>query len=425
MYASWSIGANSASRSQSRNSSSQIMSHYSRMVCLLAVAVGFAPLWGCGSKPAAIPPEPPKVTVQAPEARELTDYAEYNGRIEANQSVDVRARVRGHIQKIHFTDGQIVAVGDLLFELDPRPFQSDIDRAKEQVKIFKAQQVAAVKEEARLRELLGKGGASVAQVEKAEADAQSLSAQIAGAEEEVNRRELELSYSKITAEIAGRVSRAMLQEGNLVNAGGSDPLLTTIVATDPVRVSFSIDERRLSQFAKNMGAEGKNPTEMFSKLKEFQAPFTFALDGETEFAHPGKLRFGDNKIDPTTGTWPVYGIADNKAGKYTPGARVRVRFPLGKPYAALLVPETAILADQNKRYVLIAGEGNVVQRRNVTLGMLTDDGMREIEADGSTAAGETPAKWMILVDNLQRARLNYPIDPQKPATAPVAAVPSS
>ncbi len=392
---------------------------------ILALAVLFAPLWGCGSEPAAIPPEPPKVTVQTPEARELTDYAEYNGRIEADQTVDVRARVRGHIQKIHFTDGQLVAAGDVLFELDPRPFQSDIDRTKEQVKIYKAQQVAAVKEEARLRELLGKGGASLAQVEKAEADGQSLSAQIAGAEEEVSRRELELSYAKVTAEIAGRVSRAMLQEGNLVNAGGSDPLLTTIVATDPVRVYFSIDERRVSQFAKNMGAAGKNPTEMFAKLKDQELPFSFALDGETEFSHTGKLRFGDNRIDPTTGTWPVYGVADNKSGKYTPGARVRVRVPLGKPYPALLVPETAILSDQSKRYVLVAAEGNVVQRRNVTLGMLTDDGMRVIEADGTAASGDTPAKWTVLVDNLQRARLNYPIDPQKPATAPVAAVPSS
>lgn len=384
-------------------------------------------LGGCGSEPTVAPPVPPKATVQTPVARELSDYAEYNGWIDANQTVEVRARVRGHIQKIHFTDGQLVDQGDLLFELDPRPFQSDIDRANEQVKIFKAQQVAAAKDAVRLRELLGKGGASVAQVEKAEADALSLEAQIAGAEEEVRRKELELSYAKIAAEISGKVSRAMLQEGNLVNAGGSDPLLTTIVSVDPVRVYFSIDERVLLQFGKNMGAEGKNLTEMMARLKDAEAPFTFALDGETEFTHQGKLRFGDNRIDPATGTLQVYGLVDNKDGKLLVGARVRVRVPVGKPYPALLVPETAILADQDKRYVLVADGENVVRRQNVVLGRLTDDGMRAIKPETAGASAATPENWLVLVDNLQRARPNYPIEPQKPAagtSAPANASPA-
>lgn len=372
---------------------------------------------GCGSEPPPAPPAAPKATVQTPLARELTDFAEYNGWIDADKTIEVRARVRGHIHKIHFANGQIVSAGDVLFELDPRPFQSDIDRAQEQVKIYKAQQVAAVKEEARLRELLGKGGASLAQVEKAEADALSLDAQIAGAEEEVRRRELELSYSKITADIAGRVSRAMLSEGNLVNAGGSDPLLTTIVSVDPVRVYFSVDERILLQFGKNMGAEGKNLTQMMAQLKDAESPFSFALDGETEFTHRGMLRFSDNRIDPATGTLQVYGAVDNKAGKLLVGARVRVRLPVGKPYPALLVPETAILADQDKRYVLVADAENVVRRRNVALGMLTDDGMRRIIPEASGEAADSPANWRVLVDNLQRARLNYPIEPQQPASA--------
>ena len=374
-------------------------------------------LVGCGSEPTVAPPSAPKVTVQPPMPRELTDFAEYNGWIVADKMVDVRSRVRGHIHKVHFANGQLVNAGELLFELDPRPFQSDIDRAKEQVKIFSAQQVAAVKEEARLRELLGKGGASQAQVEKAEADALSLGAQIAAAEEEVRRRELELSYSKITADIAGRVSQAELTEGNLVNAGGSDPLLTTIVSVDPVRVYFNIDERILLQFGKNMGAEGKNLTQMMAQLKDAKATFKFAMDGESDFTHEGTLRFGDNRIDPATGTLQVYGTVDNKDGKLVVGSRVRVRVTVGKPYAALLVPETAILADQDKRYVLVADAENVVRRRNVTLGMLTDDGMRRIIPEASGDAADSPAAWRVLVDNLQRARLNYPIDPQQPASA--------
>lgn len=394
-----------------------------RLCWSLAFVVALLPLCGCGETPAAATPAAPKVTIQPPTARELTEFAEYNGWIDASKTVEIRARVRGHIQKVNFTDGQIVTADTVLFELDPRPFQSDIERAGEQLKIFKAQHVAAEKDAVRLRELLGKGGASQAQVEKSEADAQSLAAQISGAEEEIRRRELELSYSKITAEIDGRVGRAMLQEGNLVNAGGSDPLLTTVVATNPVRVYFNVDERILLQYARNMGAEGKNPTEMMAKLKDVESPFTFSLDGETDFSHQGTLRFGDNRIDPTTGTLQIYGDVDNKGGKLLPGGRVRARVPVGKAYHALLVPETAILADQDKRYVLIADKDNVVRRRNVVLGRLTDDGLRAIRPEGGVDEKDPPAAWNVLVDNLQRARLNYPIDPQKLAVA--ASAPST
>jgi RND family efflux transporter MFP subunit len=394
-----------------------------RFLWSIALVASLLPLSGCGETPAAIAPTPPRVTVQSPEARQLTKYVEYNGWIDSEKTVDIRARVRGHIQKISFTDGQIVSAGDVLFELDPRPFLSDIERANEQLKIFQAQHVAAEKDAVRLRELLGKGGASQAQVEKAEADTLSLAAQISGAEEEVRRRELELSYSKVTAEIDGKVGRAMLQEGNLVNAGGSDPVLTTVVAINPVRVYFSVDERILLQYARNMGAEGKNPTEMMAHLKDVESPFTFALDGEKDFSHRGVLRFGDNRIDPTTGTLQIYGAVDNSEGKLLPGARVRVRVPVGKPYASLLVPETAILSDQTERYVLIADKDDNVRRRDVELGELTDDGMREIRVKAADSQ-DTPDKWSVLVDNLQRARLNYPIEPQKPATATPTAAPA-
>jgi RND family efflux transporter MFP subunit len=386
-----------------------------RVVRLWVVVSGLPVLaTGCNQQPSAVTLPPPKITVQSPESRPLTDFAEYNGWIDADRVVEVRSRVRGHIQKVHFTDGQIVEAGDLLFELDPRPFQAEIDRAQEQVRIHAALREAAIKEEARLRELLAKGGASQSQVDKAEADAKSLAAQIASAQEEVRRRALDLEYSQIKAEIGGRVGRATLQEGNLVNAGGSDPLLTTVVSVDRVRVYFNIDERILMRFAKNMRAAGKNPTELMARLKDARSPFTFALDGEKEFAHKGTLRFGDNRIDPATGTLQVYGTAANQDGKLIPGSRVRVRLPVGEPYPALLVPETAILADQDKRYILVADAENVVRRKNVVLGRLTDDGMRAIQPE-STHPADPPEKWAVLVDNLQRARLNYPIEPQRPA----------
>jgi RND family efflux transporter MFP subunit len=376
---------------------------------LLTVAVP-----GCKEPPLAVAPEPPKVTVVNPEARELSDHEEFNGWIAADQLVEVRARVKGHIKKIHFTNGQYVKKGDLLFELDPRPFQAEIGKASDSLKVYQAQKVAADKEEARLRLLQTKGGASVQQVEKAEADALALAAQIGAAQNQVTTAKLDLEYSRITADIDGRVSKSELSEGNLVNAGGSDPLLTTIVAVDPVRLYFNVDERSLQRYAKSVGAAGGNLTDLLANMKDRQSTFAFALDGETGFNHEGTLRFGDNRVDPSTGTMQVYGLVPNGNGMFVPGSRVRVRLTIGQPYTAMLVPDTAILADQDKRYVLIVDGEKNVRRRNVTLGAITDDGLRAIQPADKLADGETIAQWQVIVDNLQRARLNYPVEAHKP-----------
>jgi RND family efflux transporter MFP subunit len=376
--------------------------------------------FGCEQPPAAIAPEAPKVTVMHPEKRELSDHEEFNGWMAADKSVEVRARVKGHIKKIHFTDGMYVKKGDLLFELDPRPFKAEIDRSNDNLKIYEAQKVAADKEETRLRLLQTKGGASVQQVEKAEADALALAAQISATKNEIITKELDLEYSRITADIAGRVSKAEMGEGNLVNAGGSDPLLTTIVSVDPIQVNFNVDERSMQRYAKSVGAQGENLSDLLANMKDRKSKFTFALDGETGFEHEGELRFGDNRVDTATGTIQVYGIVPNPNGMFVPGSRVRVRLTIGKPYAATLVPDTAILSDQDKRYVLIVDEKNTVRRRDVTLGAITDDGMRAILPAARLAAGESVADWEVIVDNLQRARLNYPVDAEMPGAAVAA-----
>lgn len=391
------------------------------------LAVGTRPLLtalliltaGCSEPSVVVAPEAPKVTVLRPEERQLSDHEEFNGWMAADKIVEVRARVRGHIQKVNFTDGQYVKKGDLLFELDPRPFQAEIDRSNNNLKIYEAQKVAADKEEARLRLLQTKGGASVQQVEKAEADALALAAQISASKNEIVTKELDLEYSRITADINGRVSKSELSEGNLVNAGGSDPLLTTIVSVDPVRVYFNVDERSMQRYAKSAGTEGGSLTDLLANMKDREASFVFALDGETEFVHEGTLRFGDNRVDSSTGTMQVYGIVDNKHGMFVPGSRVRVRLTIGKPYTAMLVPDTAILADQDKRYVLIVDGEKIVRRRNVALGAITDEGLRAIQPADKLADGENVADWQVIVDNLQRARLNYPVEAEMP-TAVVA-----
>ena len=374
---------------------------------------------GCKEAPAAVAPQAPIVSVMHPEQRELSDHEEFNGWMAADKSVEVRARVRGHINKVNFTDGQYVKKGDLLFELDPRPFQAEIGKAQDKIRIYEAQKVAADKDVERYRELVPQRAASMKDLDKAVATAGSLGAEIAASQNEVDRVKLDLEYSRITADIDGRVSKAELTEGNLVNAGGSDPLLTTIVSVTPIRIHFNVDERSLQRYSKGIGAGGGSLVDMLAKLKEKKPKFSFALDGETGFTHEGELSFGDNRVDPSTGTIPVYGIVPNDKGTFVPGSRVRVRLTIGKPYKASLVPDTAILSDQDKRFVLIVDDKKTVRRRNVTLGAITDDGMRAIVPADKLAEGEDPAKWEVIVDNLQRARLNYPVEISTPSSSVV------
>ncbi|HQZ68482.1 MAG TPA: efflux RND transporter periplasmic adaptor subunit, partial [Planctomycetaceae bacterium] len=373
---------------------------------------------GCGgtvAEPKA--PAAPKVTVGHPVQRELVDEEDFSGWLEASATVEVRARVRGHIQKIHFKDGDIVESEQLLFELDPRPFQISIDQATAQSKAYEAQKNAAEKDVARYTELVKTGGASQQQLEKAQADADSYDAQINAMKEQVRQFELDLEFSRVTAPIAGRISRAMLTEGNLVNAGGSDPLLTTIAAITPINVYFSVDERTLQRtMRKRAEKEPEKESATPKPLRERQMPFRFGLDSDTGYPNEGTLDFADNKVDSQTGTIQVRGVVDNTQGKFVPGSRVKVRVPVSEPYTAVIAADTAILSDQDKRYVLAVDEKNVVTRRDITPGKLLDDGMRVILPAAGESQGLTPADRIIVL-GLQRARINYPVEPLEEAVA--------
>lgn len=369
--------------------------------------LSFSVITGCGTGAAPVQPPVPKVTVQHPEVRELVDYDEYNGWTDSSAIVEIRARVRGHIDKVHFTDGQIVNEGDLLFELDPRPFEAELDRAKEQVGIYEAQLEVAINEEGRQTELYKKTAATKRDVEEAIAKRKSYEAQTSAAREEVRRREIELSYSKITAPITGKISRALLTAGNLVNAGGSDPMLTTIVALNPIHVYFSVDERALLEYRKRRGA---NKPDELKPLEAAQIPFEFGLEIDKGYPHQGVLDFANNRIDSSTGTIELRGEADNTSGEFLPGGRVRVRVPISDPYKATLVPDTAILTDQDKKYVLTLNENKSVVRRDIALGKLLEDGMRVVLPGGEKSPGLSPDDWVIVL-GLQRARVGYPVEP--------------
>jgi multidrug efflux system membrane fusion protein len=348
----------------------------------------------------------------------MVEYDNYNGWIDAAQTVEVRARVRGHIHKVHFTDGQFVKKGDLLFELDPRPFQADVDREKDHKGIYQAQFVAAQKDEARLKELLGRGGASQSQVDKAEADALSLQAQMKAADQEILRKSLDLEYSRNTAPIDGRCGRAMLTEGNLVNAGGSDPILTTIVSVDPTYLYFNVDERALQRYRNVRNLESKDAgQDQPRSLKESQIKVQFGLETDQGYPREGTVDFADNQVEKTTGTIVVRASVPNPVNELIAGSRVRVRVSIGKERLVTLVPDTAILSDQDKKYVLTLDEKNVVQRVDIGTGRLLDNGLRVVNSAPAPARGLTANEW-IIVQGLQAARINYPVDPVKPTTQP-------
>ena len=219
-----------------------------------------------------------------------------------------------------------------------------------------------------------------------------------------NGIELDLKYCEDHAPIwPAKSARPTLTEGNLVNAGGSDPLLTTIVAIDPIYVDFNVDERAMQRYQEiDAGRQDKDKQQ---SLREQKIPFSFGLDTEKGFPHEGHLVFADNKYAEGTGTILVRGEAKNPDGRLIPGSRVRVRVPVSDKYEATLVPDTAVNTDQNQKYLLVVGEDNIVKRQNVRLGRLLDDGMRVI------LKPKLKADEWIIVEGMERARLNYPVEP--------------
>ena len=392
---------------------------WQRRSVMLMVALFLAAGVACSKKTDAPPPAASKVTVAHPAMSSLVDEDVYNGWLEAAENVDVRSRVRGHIAKIGFTDGQIVKKGDLLFQLDPRPFEAEIGRSRDELRVIEAQKVAADRDYERMKELVTSGAVSKTEADKSEARALSLAAQVEAAKQEIARKALDVEYARITAPIGGKISRAQLTVGNFVNAGGSDPVLTTIVSVDPIFLYFNIDERSLQRYQKTYAERIRQG----SRLKEAKFPFHFGLDTETGFPNQGVLDFANNRVDRETGTIQVRGVVANPQSRFTPGSRVRVRIPFGDPYQAVLVPDTAVLTDQDKKYVFVINDQNVIVRRDVRPGRLLEDGMRVVSA-ADNGEGLKENDW-IVVAGLQRARINYPVEPLDSAGKPIRAARTS
>ena len=364
-------------------------------------AIGLV-ITGCSTKPAQKEREAPKVTVDRPLLRKEVNYDEFTGSLDAVKTIIVQSQVAGELKVDHIKDkeGKLVKEGETLFELDPDPFTVQVSRAEAVVKKYEAEKEGAVKEIARLEELLKSGGATQRQLDKVRADAGAFDASIKAAQQDVKYYNLQFSYSKIKSPIAGTVNRANIQPGNLVAPGANGTILTTIVSPD-VYVFFNVDERTFQNYQKGH-TKDKEPAVI---------TFLFKLDTDNDYIHTGFIDFKENKVEKSTGTLLVRGRVKEAKGPLLSGSAVRVRVPITDEYEAMLVPDTAILTDQDRKYVLVVtGDDNVVNRRDVRTGKLCDDGMRVI-FPAAAETGKVTKDDRVIIEGLQRARLLYPVQP--------------
>jgi RND family efflux transporter MFP subunit len=360
---------------------------------------------GCGSNaPPVAETPPPPVTVSQPVAREVIDYDFYTGHVAAVETVDIRARVRGYLTKVNFKDGQLVKPGDLLFEIDPRPYKATLDAAKAQVSSAEAAHKMAKTEFDRSSELIKTAAISQTELETWRAKQGVAAADKLKAEAAVEQAQLDLDFTRIYATIKGKISRPLVTPGNLVNAGGGETLLTTIVTVDPVYVYFDVDERALMQyrqhFRKRQNESGPEPS-----IKELKIPIYVGLEGEKGFPHEGVIDFTDNRVNPSTGTIQVRGLLANPKRVLDTGMLARVRVPAGDPHKSLLITERAVGTDQGRRFVYVVNEQNVAERRDVELGRL-NEGLQVV------TDGLKPEDW-IVVNGIQRVRDGAKVEPKR------------
>jgi RND family efflux transporter MFP subunit len=360
-----------------------------------------ATLVSCGRDASAPAPVAPEVDVATPIVRELTEWNEYTGRLAAIDTVEVRPRVSGYLQSVHFKEGQVVKKGDLLFVIDPRPYQAALARAQGQLASAQANLVIAENDAKRAEGLIEKDVISRQRFETQDAHKRDASARVDTAKADVEEARLDLEYTEVRAPVDGRTSNWGVTIGNLVtggpSGGGQATLLTTIVSLNPIDCYFDVSEQEYLQYTR-LAASGIRPSS-----RDVPNPVMVALADEEAFKHPGHMDFVDNRIDPLTGTMRGRAVIDNSDGTLVPGMFVRIRLIGEKRPRAVLVPDEAIGTDQSRRLVYVVDDKNVVATRTVTPGRLID-GLRLVR-DGLTGDEK------IIVSGLQRVRPGATITP--------------
>ena len=357
-------------------------------------------LGGCGkSGPGAQSPPPPQVSVAQVLEKSVKDWDEFTGRLQAVESVEIRPRVSGYIDKVAFTEGTQVKRGDLLFVIDPRPYQAEYDRAAADVKRFKTALELARIELARVQRLKDSGAVSEEELDERKSTVAQAEANVAGSQAALEAASLNLNFTRVTSPINGRVSRAEVTRGNLVTGGSNGgTLLSSVVSMDPMYLYFDADEQSYLRYTQT-ARSGVGPGSSGAKN-----PVQVGLANEEGFPHAGTVDFVDNQLNPQTGTIRARAVLQNN-GQFTPGLFARVQLLAGGEYSAILIEDRAVNTDQNQKYVLLVGANNQIEYRQVKLGRVMD-GLRIVRE------GLKPGD-VIVVNGAQRVHPGVTVAPQR------------
>jgi RND family efflux transporter MFP subunit len=368
------------------------------VVLVLGLSIGLA---GCKPAHSEAPARPTPVTVSLPLQRDITDHVDFTARTAAVDSVEVRAHVWGYLAKVNFKEGAMVKKGDVLFELDPRPYEALLAQAKGKVAQDEAQLTFDEAEYQRNLKAITSGAVSRSDLDKSAAARGVDLANLSADKALVASRQLDLEYTKVIAPVSGRVSRYVVTVGNLIQSGdqGGGTLLTTIVSVDPVYAYFDVDEHTVLR-VRQMVREGKAD----SPREGGVVPVLLGLANEDGYPHQGVIDFVDNQVNPRTGTMRLRGVFPNKDQVLVPGLFAHVRVPIGRSHKALLVNERALDTDQGQKILYVVNEKNEVVTRPVRLGAL-QNGLREI-TDGLKLDDR------VIVVGLQQIRPGVVVEPQ-------------
>ncbi|MDR6873999.1 multidrug efflux system membrane fusion protein [Bosea sp. BE125] len=347
-----------------------------------------------GDTPPAAPPATP-ASVATVEQRDLVAWAEFSGRLEAIERVEVRSRVSGVIEAVHFREGSLVKQGDLLISIDQAPYLAEFERTQAQVLAAEARVALAAGENERGQQLMASRNVSQKDLDSRFNALREAQANLRAAQAAQQTARLNLDYTQIRAPISGRIGRLDLTIGNLVAAGASAPLMTTLLSVDPIYAAFNADEKTVLDALASL-PEGNR------SLEQIPVRLTTATSEGASFT--GKLRFVDNGIDAASGTVRVRAVLDNPGGKLMPGQFVRVQMGQARSEPALVINERAVGTDQNKKFVFVVGADSKAAWREVTLGA-SNDGLRIVTS--GLKAGER-----IIVNGLQRIRPGATVAPE-------------
>jgi RND family efflux transporter MFP subunit len=353
---------------------------------------------------AALPPPAPQVTVARVISRTVTDTETFSGRFDAVNHVDIRPRVSGYISSVNFVDGTVVQKGQVLFVIDRRPYQADYQRAEADLDQARAQAALAKAEQIRAVNLFAAHAISKDEFDTRTANERQSAANVEAAKAAVAASALNLTFTRVTAPITGRVSRAIVTTGNLVTNGQT--LLTTVVSLSPIYVEFNADEQAYLTFKKYAGNAGRKdaPSTAGAGPDALGNAVYIGLADENGYPHEGRLVFMDNSLDSETGTIYARALLTNADGRFVPGLFARVKLIGNDHYSAVLINDSAIGTDQTMRYVLVLGPDNKVAYRPVELGPLVD-GLRVVRS--GLKPGDT-----IVVNGLMRVQPGMQVNPQ-------------